>query len=412
MVGSAGDESVPMVPRIRQIQIQNYKSIERAVVDLEPFTVFVGANGSGKSNFVDALAFVQECLSDSIRQAWNRREKASLLPVWLKGAVSFGFNFAIDLAEGVTADYAFKVSVDEDERFRIAREKCSVVNRSGGRWAYEVAEGRFLKEIPGIRSQLLPDRLALFAASATEEFRPVYDFLTSMRLYSIDPRRLRQWQDVDPGISLEPDGSNAASVLGEILYGEEDQYRYERIRNLLSVAVPGIQKIDVIDKGGKAILEFETEVGEGELGHLAATEMSDGTLRLLGLLLAIYQPQRPAVLAIEEPEATVHPAAAELVVQVLLDAAHDRQVLITTHSPDILDAKELADAQIRVVTIEHGRTIIAPLSNASRRGIQERLYTPGELLRIDELHQDLDAAQEAARHLDLFGEAPAPAIRE
>jgi predicted ATPase len=134
--------------------------------------------------------------------------------------------------------------------------------------------------------------------------------------------------------------------------------------------------------------------------------MSDGTLRILGLLLALYQSWHPSLVAIEEPEATVHPAAAELVVQVLLDASHARQVLVTTHSPDILDAKELSDSQIRVVTMEKGRTIIAPLSSASRQAIRERLYSPGELLRINELSQDVEAARKAAQALDLFPETP------
>jgi predicted ATPase len=139
--------------------------------------------------------------------------------------------------------------------------------------------------------------------------------------------------------------------------------------------------------------------------------MSEGTLHLMGLLLAIYQPYPSSLVAIEEPEATVHPAAAELVLQVLLDAAQDRQILITTHSPDILDAKEMSDEQIRVVMMSHGRTAITPLAQASRQAIRERLYTPGELLRINELNQEPQAETEATEHLDLFGEVPAATRR-
>ncbi len=62
-----------MVPRIRMVQIKNYKSLAAVSVELEPFTVFVGANGSGKSNFIDALAFVQESLSESVEIAFKRR---------------------------------------------------------------------------------------------------------------------------------------------------------------------------------------------------------------------------------------------------------------------------------------------------------------------------------------------------
>jgi AAA15 family ATPase/GTPase len=58
-----------MIPRIRLVQIKNYKSLAAVSVELEPLTVFVGPNGSGKSNFLDALAFVQECLSETTRKA-------------------------------------------------------------------------------------------------------------------------------------------------------------------------------------------------------------------------------------------------------------------------------------------------------------------------------------------------------
>jgi predicted ATPase len=62
-----------MPAHIRQVHILNYKSIGRAVVDLDVFTVFVGRNGAGKSNFIDALAFVQDALSQSLEYALKVR---------------------------------------------------------------------------------------------------------------------------------------------------------------------------------------------------------------------------------------------------------------------------------------------------------------------------------------------------
>ena len=109
------------------------------------------------------------------------------------------------------------------------------------------------------------------------------------------------------------------------------------------------------------------------------------------------------MVAIEEPEATVHPAVAELVFDVFLDAAQERQVLMTTHSPDILDSKTLKDSQIRAVTMKRGKTSISPLAASSREAIRERLYTPGELLRLDELEPDSETAQKMAEQLNLFG---------
>ena len=202
-------------------------------------------------------------------------------------------------------------------------------------------------------------------------------------------------------MSLEREGSNAASVLKAII--EKFPEDHARIVRLLGQAVEGITSVEVHENtGGWLHLWFKKDVGLERTGSFSGSSMSDGTLRLLGLLLAVYQPSRPSVLVIEEPEATVHPAVAQLITEILLDAAHDRQVLVTTHSPDILDAKELADDQIRVVTQRHGRTIVAPLSTASRQAIRDRLYTPGELLRINELDDDADQAVAAAEGLDLF----------
>ncbi|MEE8525370.1 MAG: AAA family ATPase, partial [Thermoanaerobaculia bacterium] len=119
-----------------------------------------------------------------------------------------------------------------------------------------------------------------------------------------------------------------------------------------------------------------------------------------------------SVLGVEEPEATVHPAVAELVIEVLMDAARERQVLVTTHSPDILDFKALDERQIRSVTMEDGKTLIAPVDDFSRQAIRERLCTPGELLRNGELSGDFEAARAAARNLRLFGQPLEPVDEE
>ncbi len=267
---------------------------------------------------------------------------------------------------------------------------------------FEIAEGEFIHPIPGIRPKMEPDRLALFAASATEEFRPVYDFLSAMRVYSIEPFRITDAEETDSGEALETHGANAASVLRSL--AERSPEVFERINRLLAQAVQGVDRVEARTQGQKVSLAFWKDLEKPALMPFYTFDMSDGTLRILGLLLALYQPWQPSLIAIEEPEASVHPAAAELIVQILLDAAHERQILITTHSPDILDAKELSDSQIRLVTQEKGRTIVASLSQASRQAIRERLYTPGELLRINGLSQDIEAAQSASRRLDLFSE--------
>jgi len=397
-----------MTPGIRQVQIQNFKSIERAVVDLTPLTVLVGPNGAGKSNFVEALVFLQQLVSSGLEQAL--RSRPILLPEWVDGSGKegrlLGVRVDLDLRDGLRADYAVEIRTEHGSPATVSRERCRVVSAAKPEAVFEVLQGHFVHEIAGIRSQLVPDRLALFAASATVEFRPVYDFLSSIRAYSILPKVVTGLPgNTDSGMSLEREGRNAPSVLKAII--EKSPEDHARIGRLLGRAVEGITSVEIQESDDKLLrLWFKKDVGVDRPGAFSGSSMSDGTLRLLGLLLAIYQPSRPSVLVIEEPEATVHPAVAQLITEILLDAAHDRQVLVTTHSPDILDAKELADDQIRVVTQRHGRTIVAPLAQASRQAIRDRLYTPGELLRINELDDDADQAVAAAEGLDLFPSLP------
>lgn len=392
-----------MVPCIRNVQIRNYKSISQLSVNLETFTVLVGPNGSGKSNFIDALAFVKDCLFRSIELAFTDRGRIEAVRRRSIGhPTHIGIRMKLELENDISADYAFEISAEPKKEFKVARERCIVKDFFQKESKFEVEKGNFLKEIPGIRPKLSPDRLALFAASATEEFRPVYDFLTSMRFYSIVPIKMRELQEPDSGDYLKRDGSNAASVLKRLREDAKAAERYERICRLLSKVVDGIKKVEDKAVGQKETIQFKQDVGSEHPWTFDALNMSDGTLRVLGLLISIYQLGRHSLIAIEEPEATVHPAVTELVTEVLMDASNEKQVLLTTHSPDILDYKYIEDNQIRVVKMERNRTLIAPISQSGREAIRKHLYTPGELLRSGEINPDLEQIRRASKQRSLF----------
>ncbi|HYW11243.1 MAG TPA: AAA family ATPase [Longimicrobium sp.] len=394
-----------MIPRIREVHLRNFRSIQQAVVRLSDFTVLVGPNGSGKSNFMDALAFVQECLSTSVEAALRRR--AGMFQVRYGSPEGnergVGFRLLIELTPSRVVDYAFEIVPGDYGQIIIAVERCVISEGGKEKHRFEVRGGEFEVPIPGLRTSLEPDRLALYAASASEEFRPVYDFLVGTRLYSIQPESLVSLRDVGSGLVLEREGGNSAAVLNHLQTHFPEGY--QRVRSLLQAVVPGIDLVEGATMAGRQFLLFsEHEELSGTHIPLFPGNVSDGTLRMLGLLLAVYQPATPTVLLVEEPEATIHPAAAEVVMSVLLDAAKRSQVVITTHSPDVLDYKSLPDGAIRVVTKTPHGTAIAPVSGTSREAIRERLYTAGELLRADELNPDTFASGALADETRLFGE--------
>ena len=223
-----------------------------------------------------------------------------------------------------------------------------------------------------------------------------------MSVYSIDPGRLRNIQDPDIGTSLRSDGRNATSVLAEILEESPDDGR--RIFEILATVSPRLKRIVRVRQGRQLSLKFFQEWDENKRLDFDAFSMSDGTLRALGLILAVDQRQRPSIMVIEEPEASIHPAALGVILDVLRHAARRMQVVITTHSPEVLDANWVREDTLRMVVLEEGVTRVSGLSEFSLKALRDRLMGAGELLRSNSLepHARPLFDQIDARQVSLF----------
>jgi predicted ATPase len=188
-----------------------------------------------------------------------------------------------------------------------------------------------------------------------------------------------------------------------------DEARKNRIEEYLSSIVPGVSGVDVKDVPPKATLEFRQEVaGSSDPWRFFAGNMSDGTLRALGILVALFQsPNSTAsgvpLVGIEEPEVALHPAAVGALLDALREASQSTQVIVTTHSPDLLDSADIEAELLLAVNAEKGTTQIAPVDEASREAVRKGLYTPGELLRLDQLRPDIRLfGPKSAKQSDLF----------
>ncbi len=388
---------------IKRVQIQNYRSIAKVVVDLGQFTVLVGPNGAGKSNFVDALSFVTDALSTTLTNALEQRGGINEVRRRSLGhPTNFGISLALELNGGHWTTYGFEVKSMPEGTFVVNRECCQIGSPKATRplHYYNVEENQFTTNVPGLSPKVEPDRLGLTVVSAAAEFRPVYDALTQMRLYSIVPERVRALQQPSPERILRADGRNAATVLRELQRRVPNDY--EQLCLYLSKVVPGVTKVGYKQFGPMESIEFYQDVGESDLWRFNALNMSDGTLRVLGILLAMYQNPAPSLVAIEEPEATIHPGAIGALVDILRIGQTRTQIIITTHSPEILNHKNIKAEQIRAVESYHGNTIISTLDITTKAVLQDKLYLPGELLAMGHLVADRAVGEDAARQLDLF----------
>ncbi len=394
----SGNNGPRMVTRVA---LRNYKSIAACDVRPEALSFLVGPNGCGKSNFLDALRFVAEALRLSLDHAL--RDRGGIQEVRRRSGGhpnNFGIRLEVELprAQGW---YAFRVAAKPGGRYGVQQEEC-VVRGEDGHGSYKVEDGKVIASTIPNPPACASDRLYLVNMSGLEVFRPLYDALSGMGFYNLNPEAIRDLQAPDPGELLKRDGSNLASVLSNLKSG-----RKKAVEDYLTAITPGVTGVAARTMGTKLTLDFRQEVrGAKYPWRFPASNMSDGTLRALGVLVALFQGdgesvERRHLVGIEEPESALHPAAARVLIDSLTDASQWTQVIVTSHSADLLDDDAIPDSSILAVLSEHAETRIGPLDEASRSALRDHLFTAGELLRMDQLRPDPDRS--APQHqLDLF----------
>ena len=378
-------------PILGRLVFQRFRSLPSEQVTFDNPTFVAGQNGSGKSNFADALAFLAEAMTSPLQAVLERRGGLSAVAhrSSARGRPS-NLGLAVELMNPdestAAARYGFELRARRGYGFQVAREKCTVWKLDGSReWFYR--SPRYHRGWDSSATSLKPalerNALALPLVGGDARFQAIVRFLSGMWTYRIEPTTLRAMQDPDGGVRLHSDGSNAASVLREIQ--RQSKGDWERIRELLDRVVPGTLGVRPKKHGNKLTLEFTQDWGKSEPVKFEAFSMSDGTLRVLGLLTAIFQRPAPSLLVIEEPEATMHPGALGSILDVLRHAARFMQVVVTTHSPEILDAKWIEDRHLRIASWNKGATRISPVSDAAQTALSEHLMGAGELLRSNAL---------------------------
>jgi len=397
-------DSTRVLPFISRVVLRNYRSVGQCDVALGPLTYLVGANGAGKSNFVDALHLVSEALTSSLDQALSVR--GGLAEVRRRSSghpTHFGIRleFRLGIHQG---HYAFNIGALKNRGFEVQAEECSLGGAGKGPF-YRIERGEVKASSESTLPALTSDRLALVALSGLSAFRPIFDALTGMGFYNLNPKLMRELQKAQEGRLLKPEGENIASVIGHLEKVNPDSIRM--IEEYLQTVVPTVHAVKRVQVGPMETLEFRQDVpGAKDPWRFAAQNMSDGTLRALGVLTALFQHNRdfaPTLIGIEEPETTLHPAASAALREALERASSQTQVIVTSHSPDLLDDPSIRDDQILAVVSEAGETKLGQIDLASREAIRKHLFSAGELLKLGQLQPDPDVIREqATRQIPLF----------
>ncbi|MBL8213539.1 MAG: AAA family ATPase [Bryobacterales bacterium] len=372
-----------MQTRITRVAIKNYRSIGSCDVELQPLTLLVGPNGSGKSNFLDALRFIVHSMHAPTEQVVEARSgMRSILRKLPKGQMAprFSVQLTFEVADVGTGTYLLSVAAGTDGSSTIDEERCQI-----GEHSFVWQNGSIDHNAPSTPA-FTGDRPALVAFGALPQFAPVFALLSGLTFYAPNPERMRRPTAIGPGKVLSRDGSNCADVLARI--ERSHPQITARIREYLRSFNPEFAEVSVTDLPDYRWLAF-TPAGDPSHWRLNSADVSDGTLRAIAILLAIFQ--APAVkppltmVGLEEPESNLHPAAAGILLDALLEASRQVPILASTHSADLLDRKDLPETAILAVTLQEGETLIGPIDESGKTILRKRLYTAGELLRSNRL---------------------------
>jgi predicted ATPase len=399
---------------IRRVTLRNYKSIARAAVGLSDLTVLVGPNGVGKSNFIDALRFVADSLNTTLDVAMRQRGGIGAVRRHSGGHPNhFAISVQLRVGGNREAHYAFQIGARPNGAFVVQHEQAVVSETPFQQHFFDIREGELTaasEELGTAPPKGSDDRLYLTSVSGIPAFRPLYDALSGILSYNINPAAIRETHPHDPGERLTRDGSNLAAVAKRM--ASEGADTFERVQQYLRQIIPDLESVEHQAFGPNETLVFRQKMQrQRDPWRFYAGSMSDGTLRSLGVLVALFQPTAKGtssapLVAIEEPEATVHPGAAATIMDAFVEAGRTKQIIATTHSPDLLDHPGLLSSLIYSVDKIAGETIIAPVDEVSLSAIKDGLYTPGELLRSGQLQPNFRKRTTAIKQVDLFETVP------
>jgi predicted ATPase len=385
-------------PFLRRVRIQGYKSIAFCDVQLQPLTILVGRNASGKSNFLDALAFLRDVLRLGVNEAVQRHGGTAAIPTrsGRETLLQFEVEASYNDAESTlpwNALYQIAVKFPKDRAAEISYEHFRVEHDDFLWVGYINEEGEVNCGAGGDKPQVyrwgIKDRpfLDAYRDSPVPEFAERF---TSIAVHNFYPDAIRALQHPNPGSMLARDGHNLASVIGSLR--DHDRTTFQRVRDYLVNISEEIETFGTIRYGEYETVRFRLRGGsEDKPLEFDAASMSDGTLRALAALVAAFQihlPDGPSVIGIEEPETALHPAATQALVDALDEATQRTQVILTTHSADLLSGRDITPGQVLVVRNRGGQTQITPVDPASREIIEKELYTLADLQRMDQLNLD------------------------
>jgi predicted ATPase len=347
--------------RLLGLRLRNWRNFRRVAVRLTPRTFVVGPNASGKSNLLEALRFLRDVAHDGggLQSAVGALGGVSRIRSLHARGKSSAVGVAVDLElDGRIWTYELEFKQDPQQRPLVQREIVQVDDR-------EVLV-RPDKEDEADEGRL--GQTHLEQRNANREFRDLARALSGIRYLHLVPHLIRE-----PERALrrehDPYGSDFLDQLATLQQRNVKAFKghLSRLNRALRIAVPQLENLHIDrDARGLPHLKAGFKHWRPNAGAQTEAQFSDGTLRLIGLLWSVLDGDGPVLL--EEPELSLHPALVRILPAVLAEVTAkpkgaERQILISTHSADLLSDPSIGTADVLMLEPTKDGTVVAPASS-------------------------------------------------
>ncbi|MFA4848789.1 MAG: AAA family ATPase [Methanoregula sp.] len=375
---------------IQQVHVENFKSFSEVDIDLSHFNVVIGSNAAGKSNFISIFKFLRDIArhglanaiamqggSENIRNAkiGKKRDlvmRVSYIPDQKQDIIDHktGHNALLGI-QSCESSYEFAIKFDADgdgfaithdrlvigcevfsceregtnitEKITMGHGEIQVTNEEGNvKFSVHIPEGCPLSEndiIPVFyRGVHLKNNALLLESSYAYPLPHVEKFFDRIAVYDIDPKLPKRGALITGKRDLEEDASNLAVVVKTII---EDPEKKRKFSNLLHDTLPFVEDFSV-QKFMDVSLILTLRERYAKSHDLPASSLSDGTITIFALIIALYFEDKPFVV-IEEPVSHIHPFLIARVMAMMKESSERKQLMITTHSTDVVKHASIED---------------------------------------------------------------------
>ncbi|MHC5540610.1 AAA family ATPase [Singulisphaera rosea] len=369
--------------KIKEVRLRHYRAFANVRWELEKITFLVGRNGAGKSTLMDALSFISEAVTDSLGTALERRGNLEGIRQRQPGK---GPEYDVSLAAimelgGQSVLYGFGIGTDTPKSNYIVKHEYL----SGIRHGFIRDRQSVTSDIDGIKPVPDPETLLFpLIAGTNSSWKAIYEALRRISVHQLSPQAIRGEPKIGSEERLNRDGSNAGDVLKHTSLRDHDW-----IEEHLQAAIPGLRGIKADARVGRRVILFQQEGEGGQANTFDASMMSDGTVRSLGILLALRQTPRPSIVLLDEIEDSLHPFAQSVLLDAIDLASEDFPIVVSTHNPEILSHATATPDRIRIVQWNEGTSQLYHLNREIRDNLRPP-QTVGRLLRSNALWTEAD----------------------